>query len=98
MRGTPSTQQARRRRPGSRDQVPVHPPAVRFLRQRGGLSGRDLAERIGITPSYVSKIENGHFTSVSPRVFVRLCQTFGLDDGTSALLRATPCLDDQAAI
>ena len=38
---------------------------IRQLRQAKGLSGRELADRAGLTPSYISRIENG---KVSPTV------------------------------
>jgi transcriptional regulator with XRE-family HTH domain len=32
---------------------------IRFLRKRAGLQAKDFAQRIGITPEHMSKIENG---------------------------------------
>src|SRR5665647_506696 len=38
---------------------------IRKLRQAKGISARDLADRASLTPSYISRIENG---KVSPTV------------------------------
>lgn len=73
----------------------MHAAALRYLRMTHGLSGQQFAVQVGISPSYVSKLERGERSDVSVDVFTRMCRAFGLDNGDTAVLRATPRYDDQ---
>jgi predicted transcriptional regulator/transcriptional regulator with XRE-family HTH domain len=51
---------------------------VRGLRRREGMSQTDLAERLGISPSYLNLIENNHRPLPAP-LLIRLAQLFGVE-------------------
>jgi predicted transcriptional regulator/transcriptional regulator with XRE-family HTH domain len=51
---------------------------VRALRRRESLSQTDLAERLGISPSYLNLIENNHRPLPAP-LLIRLAQLFGVE-------------------
>src|SRR5258708_12759734 len=51
---------------------------VRGLRRRESLSQTDLAERLGISPSYLNLIENNHRALPAP-LLIRLAQLFGVE-------------------
>lgn len=65
------------------------------LRRRRKLQGQeraDLATRVGVTPGYISHLENGH-RKPSPTVFRHLCEALGMPEREwSALL-----LEEKAA-
>lgn len=51
---------------------------VRSLRRRESLSQTDLAERLGISPSYLNLIENNHRALPAP-LLIKLAQLFGVE-------------------
>lgn len=59
--------------------IRVDPRAVRRRRENLGYSQFELANRVGISPSYASMIERGERTSVSPRVAGKLATALGID-------------------
>jgi transcriptional regulator with XRE-family HTH domain len=52
---------------------------VRSLRQARGLSVRGLASRAKVDATWVSRLENGVYTSPDPRYLSRLAQALGID-------------------
>jgi transcriptional regulator with XRE-family HTH domain len=52
---------------------------IRELRKRANLTLRDLARRIGVDFSYISKLENGQLPPPSEVVISRLAQALGTD-------------------
>lgn len=56
---------------------PLMPERIRKRRQKMNLSGADLARLVGVTPAYVSQIENGKRV---PDVKVALAIARALDD------------------
>jgi transcriptional regulator with XRE-family HTH domain len=53
-------------------------PKVRWLRQGARMSGRELSRRVGITPSYLSDIENGRRLP-APAVSDRIADAVAVD-------------------
>src|SRR5215813_8582371 len=51
---------------------------VRALRRRENLSQTDLAQRLGISPSYLNLIENNHRSLPAP-LLIKLAQLFGVE-------------------
>lgn len=49
---------------------------LREKRRSSGLSQRQLAERVGIDFSYISKLENGRLPAPADDTVVRLCEVF----------------------
>ena len=72
----------RRRRTAA---VVVDRAAIRRQRQLKGLDQAGLAELAGVSPGYVSHIEAGRRPTVSPGVFVRICDALGVEDRTELM-------------
>lgn len=60
--------------------VAVNGTAVRQMRKLAGLNVDDFAAKCGISPAYVSHIELGRRTNISPPVFARICDALGVAD------------------
>ena len=53
---------------------------LRFLREQSGLSGKALAEKIGLVPSQINKIEH-NVTKPSIDSLERICNALGITLG-----------------
>lgn len=51
---------------------------LRALRQARGETARDLAQRLGVTPAYISALEHGHRGRPSRRFVELVCQHYGI--------------------
>ncbi|MQY72258.1 MAG: helix-turn-helix domain-containing protein, partial [Dehalococcoidia bacterium] len=60
-------------------EVQVFGARVRELRILAGLTQRELAEKIGVDFSYLSKIENGVLPPPSEKVILRLAEALNAD-------------------
>lgn len=49
-------------------------PAIRHYRKQAGLTQTELADRVGITQSYLSRLEQGHETEQLRRILAVLRQ------------------------
>ncbi len=58
--------------------------AVRELRRSKGVSQRDLAAKVGVDFSYISKLENDRMPPPSADTIVRICEA--LDESPDVLL------------
>ena len=70
--------------------------ALALTRIRKGIKQKDLAERLGLTPSYISLIEHGN-KSPTFRTLHRICFQIGIKDADILRLTAD-ILDERAAI
>jgi transcriptional regulator with XRE-family HTH domain len=61
------------------------PVLITNLRHRLGISAREAARRAGLSPSYVSKLENGAFYPTLDR-FATLMRVLGANDDEILLL------------
>jgi transcriptional regulator with XRE-family HTH domain len=68
--------------------------ALRRLREHAGMSGDDVADRLGWSASKVSRIET-HRTGIKPRDLESLLSLYGVDDAQRSQLRALA--DEQTA-
>lgn len=75
--------------------ITLNPAALRLIRQRTGLGVTDLARESGLTPSYISNLEAGRRTAVSPSVFVALCAALRISDQRA--LMAAPAMGGEPA-
>lgn len=48
------------------------------LRRREGLTQREFAERIGVNPSYLSRVERG-YQRIGMKTLEAICKTFSVD-------------------
>jgi len=60
---------------------------LRELRRSAGVSQRELASRVGVDFSYISKVENGRIPPPAADTIVRICEVLGVDP--DQLLAAT---------
>jgi len=51
---------------------------LRLLRTEGGLSLRELAERVGVSNAYLSRVENGHDRAPTPDRLLAIARALGL--------------------
>jgi HTH-type transcriptional regulator, competence development regulator len=51
--------------------------ALRDLRHEKGISQRELADRVGVDFSYISKVENERLPPPSADTIVKICQVLG---------------------
>lgn len=64
----------------------VDGPAVRALRMTLGLEIADVASRVGITASYLSRVECNSLR-MKARTFIALCDALNSDNPADLLLR-----------
>jgi HTH-type transcriptional regulator, competence development regulator len=50
---------------------------LRNLRRSGGVSQRDLAKRVGVDFSYISKLENDRLPPPSAETMLKICEVLG---------------------
>lgn len=65
--------------------IEINGYAVREIRVRSGIEVLQLSEQIGVTRAYLTKIELGTSTRVSPRVFTALLTALGVRDRRALL-------------
>ncbi len=75
---------------------PTFGTMLRSLRQRAGLSQRDLAQRAGLDFSYLSKIETGRLSPPAADTIVLLCSFLGV--AAEELLALTHKLPSEVAV
>lgn len=68
--------------------VAINGAQVRELRKLSGATVTDLAERCEISVQYLSAIERGDRPRVSSPVFVRICDSLGVENRRELLLEA----------
>lgn len=71
---------------GQAPPLTVNPSALREIRTRTGLSLRELADRSGVSFSYIRQIEEGERLRPNPRIVKALAA--GLDCEVAAILAA----------
>ncbi len=76
-------------RPRRSAAVRIDREQLRLRRQLAGLNQAELAEKARVSFSYVGHIESGRRPTVSPRVFVRLCDALDVQDRSELLEKAT---------
>lgn len=59
--------------------VAIDRAKLRLERKLNGLNQRELGEAIGVSGGYIGHIESGRRPTVSPSVYVRLCDRLGLN-------------------
>jgi len=79
--GVTQTEQPQKRRKGRRKQKTRIGARIRELRKRHGLTLEDLAEQIGCSPSYLSRLERDVSAPTQSRL-VGLCKVFKYDIST----------------
>lgn len=52
-------------------------PAIRYYRQQAGITQAELADQVGLTPSYLSRLEGGQETEQLRRI-VRILKQLGI--------------------
>ncbi|MDX3835663.1 helix-turn-helix domain-containing protein [Streptomyces europaeiscabiei] len=65
----------------------VNGDAIRKERMQAGLTQTELAEKAGISPRYISHLENGTRRRMGPKTYKRLREVL---NATDARLRRTP--------
>jgi transcriptional regulator with XRE-family HTH domain len=53
--------------------------ALRAIRRTANISQRELANKVGLDFSYISKLENGHLPAPAADTVVKICQALGVE-------------------
>jgi transcriptional regulator with XRE-family HTH domain len=77
---------------GATTTVEVHGYAMRVIRQARGRAVADLASALRVDRSYITHLENGSKTRVSPELYAALLQELQIED-YRALLATAPLRD-----
>lgn len=72
-------------RPRRSAAVRIDREELRKRRQLAGLNQAELAKKAHVSFSYVGHIESGRRPTVSPRVFVQLCDALDVQDRTELM-------------
>lgn len=51
---------------------------LKYYREKKNMSKSELARKIGVSPAYITKLENGEKTNPSISVLMRLCYALGI--------------------
>jgi transcriptional regulator with XRE-family HTH domain len=73
--------------------VAIHGYAMRAIRESRGRKLADLADAVGVDRSYLTKVETGARTRVSPTVYAAILRELLIDDHR-ALLASPPARGD----
>lgn len=60
--------------------VEIDGDELRRMRKEAGLTATQLARRIGISLTYLSKIERGERRTVPPARYITICDALGVTD------------------
>lgn len=60
---------------------------LRNVRQGLGLSLKEHAQRVGVTPAYLSALEHGHRGVATPEMLDRITSTLGVDEELTRKLK-----------
>ena len=58
-------------------------PTIRLLRQAKGISLREMARQLGVTPAFLSQIEAGRQHKIPRGRIVQVAEMLGVSEGTS---------------
>lgn len=78
-----ATTTGRRRRTAA---VRIDRKVLKIRRQLSGLNLAQLGDAAGISPGYAGHLESGRRETVSPAVFVRICDALAVQDRTELML------------
>ena len=70
--------------------VAIDGAKLRHARHLAGLGQTPLATKAGVSQSYISAIEDGTRTRVSPEIYARLCDALDITDRTTLMTEPTP--------
>lgn len=70
---------------GQNTTIPINGFACREIRVRSGIDIAPFAEQVGVGRPYIAKIELGHSTRVSPKVFAAILTALGVKDRRALL-------------
>lgn len=77
--------------------IEVNGYAIRVIRVLTGIDIKDLAEAIEVDRSYITRIEIGSSSRVSPQVFAGLCRALSLQDRRAILANPHGTAEEGAA-
>jgi transcriptional regulator with XRE-family HTH domain len=63
---------------------------LRLTRQLRGTGVVLLAERAGVSHTYIGQLERGERERVSPAVYAKICDALGVTDRTELMAATTP--------
>jgi len=75
--------------------IEINGYALREVRNRTGVSANKFAQQINLSQSYLSRIENGQRTRISPEVYTAILKGLGVTDQRTFL--ANPHIGQVAA-
>lgn len=78
--------------------VDTNGATVRYVRRQLGITVARLAAEVGVSTTYIRRIELGHTQSVSPVVFAALCLALRLEDRRVLLASPRPVAGEPATL
>ncbi|MEU8334874.1 helix-turn-helix domain-containing protein [Micromonospora tulbaghiae] len=63
--------------------VEIDGAKLRRLRKEAGLNIVQLADRVGVSFSYLAAIERGARPTVAPARYITICEALGIEDRTT---------------
>ena len=70
---------------------------IRELRKRAGIKGVELADRLGVTRSYISQVENG-LSSASDDLLNKVKEVLNISEGVQLLLPEEQMLNSDSCL
>ena len=70
---------------------------IRELRKRAGIKGVELADRLGVTRSYISQVENG-LSSASDDLLNKVKEVLNISDDVQLLLSSEETLNSDSCL
>src|SRR5678816_2011872 len=98
--GSPGRLQSTSKETGSMQGI-AFGPTIRLLRQAKGISLRELARQLGVSPAFLSQIEAGRQHKIPRARIVQVAEMLGVSEGyllSTCLLYTSDAADERSSV